>query len=143
MVTPEVVVIERFQPFPYRQDAGTRGVQRNGSNLNSGHVCCLQGLLHGFDQRPHVIRVTLRGVVRIILCAVKRIFRDRRAQASSFAVDNGDTDAEGAKIYACDNSHWALYELASSNTPAIVSSPARCLLRMPVGFPAKISNGGL
>src|SRR5882762_3345383 len=140
MVTPEVVVIERFQPFPYRQDAGARGVQRNGSNLISGHTCCLQGLLHGLDQRTHVIRVTLRGVIRIILCAVKRIFRDSRTQASSFAVDNGDTDAEGAKIYACDNSHWVLFELASCNTPAIISSPARRLLRMPVRFPAEISR---
>jgi hypothetical protein len=68
-------------------------MQRNGSNLIPGYVCYRQSLLHGFDQRTHVIRVALRGVIWIILCAVKRIFRDSRTQAPSFAVDNGDTGA--------------------------------------------------
>jgi len=81
MVTPKVVFIERFQAFPYGKNARSRRVQRNGSNLIPGYFCCLQGLLHGFDQGTHVIGVTLRGVIRIILCAVKGILRDSRTQS--------------------------------------------------------------
>ena len=70
MVAPEVVIVERFEMLVHRDHARTGGVERNRFDLLARDAGRRQRLARGLRQRPHVVGVALRGVVRIFLaCA--------------------------------------------------------------------------
>ncbi len=108
VVAPQVVVIERPEALPQRDDAGTRGVQRDGLHLAAVHAGRCESLLHGLGERPHVIRVTLCGVIRIVSLPLERILGQPRAQSSALAVKNRDADAQRPEVHSRDNRHGSL-----------------------------------
>ncbi len=108
MIAPQVVLVQRLHEIVHRDDAGACGVERDGSNLlpmNSG----------GFDSGPcrfrqsaHVIRVRLRGEIRIFALAMEWVLGNRSAEAATIAGENGDPHRESAKVDACDDSHGVI-----------------------------------
>ncbi len=67
VVAPEVIIVERLQIRVHRHHARPRGVDGQRLHRCARHPGRRQRLARGLRQRPHVVRVALRGVVRIVL----------------------------------------------------------------------------
>src|SRR5580658_10049177 len=105
MIAPEIIVVQRLQIIVHRDDAGTGGVERDGFDRLALYSSGGDGPAHGFGQGPHMVRVTLRGVVRIFLFADQRIIRRSRAEAPARAVEYRYAYAERSEIDTGDNAH--------------------------------------
>jgi hypothetical protein len=95
------------QIFSDRNDGRACGVQRNGENLIRGNFGLLEGFASSSRQSPHVIGMGLRGVFRVFALAVDRILGDGGSEPAAFAIHKRNADAQGSKINASDNCHFA------------------------------------
>src|ERR1700744_2492341 len=107
VIAPEVVVVERFEVFANRNDAGAGGIERNRFDLRAVDTGFGDGFACRFDERVHLVLVGLRGVVGVIAFALERVFGGCSAEPASFAVEQGDAYAECTKIYAGYDGHPA------------------------------------
>ena len=108
MIAPQVVLVQRLHAIVHRDDAGACGIEGDGSNLvpmNSGR---LDSGPCRFGQSAHVIRVRLRGEIRIFALAMERVLGNRGAKAATIAGENGNAHRESAKVDACDDSHGVI-----------------------------------
>ena len=64
-------------------------------------------LVHGADERGHLVVVALRLEVRVGGGAVQRILGGRRAQLAAFLVEDGDAHAQRAEVDSCHYTHVA------------------------------------
>src|SRR5579859_4660443 len=100
MIAPEVVIIEWNQAFTHWHNTRTRGIERDRGYLPAIGAGCAQSLLHGRDQRFHVIGVLLGGVIGVFFLKDERVFRDTRAQPSLQMIEDRNTYAECSEINA-------------------------------------------
>ena len=105
VVAPQVVVVERFKILAYRNYGRPRGIKRDGYDLIAGDARLRQRRARDGCQRLHVVGMGLRGKVRILRRAMKRIFHRRRFQHSLSAVHYGRADTERSEVYSDDNRH--------------------------------------
>ena len=105
MIAPQVVFAERLQALADRNDARSRGVERDGGNVCSVHARGPERVPGGRGESGHLVGVRLRGVVGIFAAAMQRI-RDRCGADGAFlAVNESDANTERAEIDAGDNGH--------------------------------------
>ena len=105
VVAPQIVIVNRFQFRVHGNHARSRGVERDRFNRLAVDTRLLNRPPRRFSQRRHVVRVTLRGVVRVLLLTMQRILRRARAQTAPDAIENGNAYTEGAKIDTGDDAH--------------------------------------
>src|SRR5579859_5206200 len=72
MVAPQIIIAEGFEIFADRNYARSCRVDGQSRNLVAWHLRGSNRLLHGLSKRLHVIRVALRGIVRVVLLPLKR-----------------------------------------------------------------------
>jgi len=98
-------IAERLQILPYRDDGRAGRIECDGLDSLSWQVGLFQYGARGGDQRPQMIFVRLRGVVRVLALPMQRIFVDRGADQATIAVDQRNPNAQCAEINSRDNSH--------------------------------------
>ena len=69
-----------------------------------------EGLAGGANERAHLIGVGLGGVVGIFAAAFEWVLGGCRAEAPALAVEQGYANAEGPKVYSCDDCHALLLQ---------------------------------
>ena len=74
MVAPEVIVVERLQALAHGHDGRPRGVDAEALDGAAVDARRRNRPFHRLRQRGHVVGMTLRGVFRIFLLAMQRIF---------------------------------------------------------------------
>src|SRR6266545_3151719 len=102
MVAPEVIVVQRLEPFVHGDDARAGGVERDSPDVFSLHTGGGEGSAGRGYERVHVVAMTLSGVVRVFFPAEQRIVGGGGAESAFLMIENGNTHAEGAEIHACD-----------------------------------------
>src|SRR5580692_8060870 len=86
MVAPQVVVVERLQLFVNHNHARASGVDGNGSYgaaIDAARGQCGAGC---HAQRTQMVRVRLRGKIRIFLLPLERILRSSRTKPARLVV---------------------------------------------------------
>src|ERR1019366_2268778 len=89
----------------HRDHAGARGIEREPRDGVTIHAGIFERAPGGGGQRGHVIRVALRGVVRVFLLAEQRVLRRASAETALDRIEDGNANAEGAEIYSGDDAH--------------------------------------
>src|SRR5262249_17457333 len=118
VIAPEIVVVDRIEPVVDRNHAGPSCIQRDGFDRAAVHTSGLDGPACGQRQCIHVVGVALGRVVRIFFLAKQRVVGGGAAKAASFAVEDGDSNAQRSKVYACYGAHKA-----STTGDSLPSSP--------------------
>src|SRR5688572_6714470 len=85
MVAPQVVVREGRQPFPHGHYARSGCIHGDSLDSAARYPGPFEGAAQGGCQRRHVIVMTLRGMIGIVLAPVKGILRDRGPEAPAIA----------------------------------------------------------
>ena len=103
VVAPEVVFAQRDEILADRDDAGAGGIERDGPDLFAVDATGPNGLVHGADQRVHLVVVRLRLEVRIGGGTVEWILGDGGPKFAPFLREDGNAYAKRAEV---DPSHY-------------------------------------
>ncbi len=103
---PEIVVVERNEPFAHGNHSRTGGVERERKHVVARYPGVGERNVHCIDQRVHVRVVRLRGEIRIVAIAVHRVVEQRRRRAGRvITIDDCDAHALRAEIDSRDDGH--------------------------------------
>ena len=106
MIAPEIVVIERLKIFVHRDDGRAGGVESDGFDGASRDARFLNGSTRSSRESDHMAGVRLGGKFGIVATAIERIFAQRGSQEATFAVHDGDANAQSAEINASEICHF-------------------------------------
>ncbi len=105
VVAPEVVVVERLHVLVDGDDGGAGGIEGDGGDGAGGDAGFGDDFAGGAGECGHLVVVGLGGLVGVFPVAFEWVLGDGGAEAAPVAVEQGDSDAQGSEIYACDDGH--------------------------------------
>jgi hypothetical protein len=93
VVTPKVVLAERFEIFTDHDDAGAGGIECDGLDLAAVDATDAHGFVHGANESVHLVVVGLGLEVGVGGGAVEWIFGGGGPEFAAFFVEDGDANA--------------------------------------------------
>ena len=100
VVAPEVVVVQRSEAVVDGDDGGAGGVEGEGFDILAGDTGGFQGALGREGEGGHVVGVRLGRMVGVFFFAVEGVVCGARSYAAFFAVEEGDSYAQGSEVYS-------------------------------------------
>ena len=105
VIAPQVVIIERLHLCIDGNHARSCGVEGYGGYVACIDPCLLDDLTRCLGERVHLIAVRLGGLVWIGPAALKRILCNRCSEPPLLTVQQGDTNAQRAKVHSSHDCH--------------------------------------